>query len=326
MSSSVCLYYKRGSCQFGNRCWNSHDLGSISSDSPYTVQGDSSDGESSFAVTKSRETTSTAASTSSSASRPKQKNQVLPNSANKSSETKAATPKDKWSLTINNTGEARAGTPDSVLLETVKKLNEAENLVVSLRQQLRIKNEGENFSRMEHQMEQCLESDLQCNICYEVFIKPTVLNCSHTFCHACIESWTRRVNHCPTCQVYVKNKSYCLTLDVYLDKISDCLPDETKTRRETLKVERNYVQAIPPVEVNRSRRNNARRRNHRNLTMRQTLGVFWDERDRNGAEWNIALEEPFFDTIRLGDVLGRNRDDRDEWDEMTDWYYNTFDF
>ncbi|KAL5239040.1 hypothetical protein ACI65C_006450 [Semiaphis heraclei] len=210
MSSSVCLYYKRGSCQFGNRCWNSHDLGSISSDSPYTVQGDSSDGESSFAVTKSRETTSTAASTSSSASRPKQKNQVLPNSANKSSETKAATPKDKWSLT---------------------------------------------------------------------------------------KSWTRRVNHCPTCQVNVKNKSYCLTLDVYLDKISDCLPDETKTRRETLKVERNYVQ-----------------------------GVFWDERDRNGAEWNIALEEPFFDTISLGDVLGRNRDDRDEWDEMTDWYYNTFDF
>jgi len=62
-----------------------------------------------------------------------------------------------------------------VLLETVKKLNEAENLVVSLRQQLRIKNEGDNFSWMEHQIEQCLESDLQCNICYEVFIKVILL-------------------------------------------------------------------------------------------------------------------------------------------------------
>lgn len=62
-----------------------------------------------------------------------------------------------------------------MLLETVKKLNEAENLVVSLRQQLRIKNEGEHFSWMEHQMEQCLESDLQCNICYEVFIKVILL-------------------------------------------------------------------------------------------------------------------------------------------------------
>jgi len=71
----------------------------------------------------------------------------------------------------NNSGETREGTPDSMLLEAVKKLNEADNLVVSLRQQLRIKNEGENFSWVEHQMEQCIESDLQCNICYEMFIK-----------------------------------------------------------------------------------------------------------------------------------------------------------
>jgi len=74
-----------------------------------------------------------------------------------------------------NTGETRAGSPDSVLVETVKKLNEADNLVVSLRQQLRVKNEGDNFSWMEHQMEQCLESDLQCNICYEMFIKVILL-------------------------------------------------------------------------------------------------------------------------------------------------------
>jgi len=82
------------------------------------------------------------------------------------------------------------------------------------------------------------------------------------------------------------------------------------------------------VEANRSRRNNARRRNHRNQTMRQTLGVLWGERDRDGAEWNIALEEALFDPIRLGDVLGRNRDDRDEWDDelsdsTLDRYYNS---
>ncbi|XP_015370531.1 PREDICTED: E3 ubiquitin-protein ligase RNF8-B-like isoform X2 [Diuraphis noxia] len=319
--SAVCSYYLRGSCRFGNRCWNSHDIGSTRSDSPYIVLEDSSDDQSSFVVTTSRETTPMTNSPSSSA---KQKNQVLPNLANKSSETNAAAPQDKWSLTNNNTGEARVGTPDSMLIETVKKLNEAENLVVSLRQQLRVKNEGDNFSWMEHQMEKCLESDLQCNICYEVFIKPTVLNCSHTFCHDCIESWTRRVNHCPTCRVYVKTKSYCLTLDTYLDKISDCLPDETKTRRETLKVERHNNR----VEVNsRSRRNNARRRHHRNQTMRQTLGVLWGERDRDGAEWNIALEEALFDPIRLGDVIGRNRDDRDEWeDELSDSTLDSYEF
>jgi len=47
--------------------------------------------------------------------------------------------------------------------------------------------------------------------------------------------------------------------------------------------------------------------------MRRTLGVLWGERDRDGAEWNISLEEALFDPIRLGDVLGRNRNDRDEW-------------
>lgn len=74
------------------------------------------------------------------------------------------------------------------------------------------------------------------------------------------------------------------------------------------------------MEVNRNRRNNGRRRNHRNQSMRRTLGVLWGERDRDGAEWNIALEEALFDPVRLGDVIGTNRGDREEWedDELSD--------
>ncbi|KAL4153647.1 hypothetical protein QTP88_001480 [Uroleucon formosanum] len=321
-SSSVCSYYMRGSCRFGHRCRNSHDLGSVRTDSRYHIdEADTSDEGVNFVVGTRRETTPMTALPISSTSRPRQIIPVLPNSVNKSTETNetaSSVSKDKWCLKNINIGETRAGSPDSVLVETVKKLNEADNLVLSLRQQLRVKNEGDNFSWVEHQMEQCLESDLQCNICYEMFIKPTVLNCSHTFCHDCIESWTRRVNHCPTCRVYVKNKSYCLTLDTYLDKIADCLPDEVKTKRETLKVERNNNR----VEVNRSRINNARRRNHRNHSMRRTLD--WDERDRDSAEWNNALEEALFNPIRLGDLVFRNRDDMDDWDdELSDSTLNS---
>ncbi|KAL4083934.1 hypothetical protein QTP88_029250 [Uroleucon formosanum] len=321
-SSSVCSYYMRGSCRFGNRCWNSHDLRSVRTDSPYHInEVDTSDEEVNFVVGTRRETTPMTPSPSSNASRPRQRNPVLPNSANKLSETATSVSKDNWCLKNINTGETRTGSQDSVFVETVKKLNEADNLVVSLRQQLRAKNERDNISRFEHQMEQCLENDLQCNICYEMFIKPTVLNCSHTFCHECIESWTRRVNHCPTCRVYVKNKSYCLTLDIYLDKIADCLPDEVKTRREILKVERNNNR----VEVTRSRRNNALRRNYRNHSMRQTLGVLWGERDQYGAEWNNDLEESLFNSIHLSDVIGRNRDDRDDWDdELSDNTLNRY--
>lgn len=71
-------------------------------------------------------------------------------------------------------GETKEGTPDSVLVETVKKLNEAENEIVTLRQQLCKKTEGKNFSWIEDQMEKCVDNDLQCSICYELLVK--VLN------------------------------------------------------------------------------------------------------------------------------------------------------
>lgn len=49
--------------------------------------------------------------------------------------------------------------------------------------------------------------------------------------------------------------------------------------------------------------------------MRRTIDMIWGDRDRDGADWNIALEEALFDPTRLGDVLGRNRNDRDEWED-----------
>lgn len=72
-----------------------------------------------------------------------------------------------------------------MLVEAVKKLNEAENLVNSLRQQLRSINDGENFSWIEHQMNQCIDNDLQCNICYEMYIKVKFLltTINHSFHH-----------------------------------------------------------------------------------------------------------------------------------------------
>ncbi|XP_050538435.1 uncharacterized protein LOC126903903 isoform X2 [Daktulosphaira vitifoliae] len=303
--SSVCIYYMRGTCRFGDRCWNSHDLDSARSERESPLNSSSDDRE--------EHVSSPVASHASSVPRPRprrldsaqkfQRNQNNLENTGKSS---------VWSLSNKDSGETREGTPDSMLVEAVKKLNESENEVRTLRQQLRNKDDGDNFSWIEHQLEQAIESDLQCNICYEIFIKPTVLNCSHTFCHECIESWTRRVNHCPTCRVYVRSKSHCLTLDSFLDKISDHLPEEVKQRRETLKVERSNIR-----EGNRNRRTNNRRRN-RGQSVRRTLNMLWGERSREGADWNIALEEALFDPIRLGDVLGsRNRNDRDEteWDD-----------
>lgn len=56
--------------------------------------------------------------------------------------------------------------------------------------------------------------------------------------------------------------------------------------------------------------------------MRRTIGMLWGENNREGAEWNISLEEALFDPIHLGDVLGRDRNDRnnrdDGWDDWED--------
>ncbi|XP_050422235.1 E3 ubiquitin-protein ligase CHFR-like isoform X2 [Adelges cooleyi] len=319
--SSICMYYRRGTCRFGDRCWNSHDLDSGRSDresqpdssgDEIIVRPPSSNDSPTSSIPRSR-IGRPSSNDSRSTSIQKQIRRQFLDAANKfqrnQNNTEAVPKPNIWSLSNKESGETREGSPDSMLVEAVKKLNEAENEVRTLRQQLCGNNDGESFSWVAHQLEQAVDSDLQCNICYEMFIKPTVLNCSHTFCHDCIDSWTRRVNHCPTCRVYVKSKSHCLTLDSFLDKISEHLPDEVKQRRENLKVERNNSR------VNRNRRANNRRRNNRGQSVRRTLGMIWGDRGREGAEWNFA--DTLFDPIRLGDVLGRNRNEREdlEWDD-----------
>ncbi|XP_026819551.1 uncharacterized protein LOC113558277 [Rhopalosiphum maidis] len=264
----------------------------------------SSSNEISFPMAARRETTPMTSSPSSSASGPSQINQVLPNTAKKSPETNKTATQDKWILQNNYTWETIEGTPNSLLVETTKQLKEAENSVISLRQQLHINDN--NFSCMRDQIEQCIENNLQCNICYEMFIEPTVLNCSHTFCLECIESWTREANHCPTCRAIVINKSHCRTLDTYLDKISEYLSSEIKTRRESLKVERNNNK----VEVNRNPRNNARI-NHRHQVFTLVLGAeFWNELNQVAAERGITPEEALLDPILMGNAISRHRNSR----------------
>ncbi|KAL4135554.1 hypothetical protein QTP88_007158 [Uroleucon formosanum] len=84
-----------------------------------------------------------------------------------------------------------------------------------------------------------IDNDLQCNICFEIFIKPTVLNCSHTFCESCIHVWTKRVKKCPICRMHIKSKSHCLILDSFIEKIVEQLPKEIKYKRGVTIKDRN---------------------------------------------------------------------------------------
>lgn len=51
--------------------------------------------------------------------------------------------------------------------------------------------------------------EINCTICTEIMMQPTVLNCAHTFCRTCIEEWklnTERGNFsCPICRVPINS-------------------------------------------------------------------------------------------------------------------------
>lgn len=46
-----------------------------------------------------------------------------------------------------------------------------------------------------------MESELQCSICADLIIEATALNCSHTFCKHCIDTWKRKKKECPVCRL-----------------------------------------------------------------------------------------------------------------------------
>ncbi|XP_035692510.1 E3 ubiquitin-protein ligase rnf8-like isoform X4 [Branchiostoma floridae] len=80
-----------------------------------------------------------------------------------------------------------------------------------------------------------MESELQCNICTELFVQATTLHCSHTFCYACILEWTKtRKMECPTCRTKVTSQTRSLVLDSYIDKMVESYSEELKQHRMAL--------------------------------------------------------------------------------------------
>nr|XP_029136181.1 zinc-binding protein A33-like isoform X1 [Labrus bergylta]XP_029136182.1 zinc-binding protein A33-like isoform X2 [Labrus bergylta] len=51
-------------------------------------------------------------------------------------------------------------------------------------------------------MASCSEEDLCCPVCYEIFKRPVILSCSHSFCEACLQRWWRekQAQECPVCK------------------------------------------------------------------------------------------------------------------------------
>ncbi|KAF5293568.1 hypothetical protein FQA39_LY03053 [Lamprigera yunnana] len=88
------------------------------------------------------------------------------------------------------------------------------------------------------------ETDLQCRICKEMFIKAVVLSCSHSFCQYCVNKWKNNQNNCPICGLRIEHQFSILVLDNLIAKILESATEEVKTRRSLITAEREHSERI----------------------------------------------------------------------------------
>ncbi|XP_064474922.1 E3 ubiquitin-protein ligase rnf8-A-like [Ornithodoros turicata] len=82
-----------------------------------------------------------------------------------------------------------------------------------------------------------LENELTCFICYELFVEAVILQCGHTFCNYCIQSWRRQRDICPFCQTKVLTQNRNFLADNVIEGLLSCTPT-LKQPRERLLQER----------------------------------------------------------------------------------------
>ncbi|KAL0103025.1 hypothetical protein PUN28_018375 [Cardiocondyla obscurior] len=83
-----------------------------------------------------------------------------------------------------------------------------------------------------------MDEQLTCNICSELFVKPMLLSCSHTFCYHCIKMWNKKKKECPICRKPVTSMTKSLVLDNFIESMVENLPIELKNRRQEIIRER----------------------------------------------------------------------------------------
>ncbi|KAF0760706.1 LON peptidase N-terminal domain and RING finger protein 1-like, partial [Aphis craccivora] len=232
-SIQICTFYLRGSCRFGNKCWNLHDLTAYKSSKIKPNVGGATD-----CYAEAGYPQIAPSPTASGIPKSKVQAQGLQISLEASMKPKLKQSNESKIEMEKMTNEL------SVIIKTEngKSGKESASKSQTQHQQKTKENTENDHSEQWNDVIQCaIDSDLQCNICFEIFIKPTVLNCSHTFCESCIYVWTNRSKKCPICRVLIKSKSLCLTLDSFIEKIVEHLPQEVKHKRTIAIKDRNKI-------------------------------------------------------------------------------------
>ncbi|XP_071054402.1 E3 ubiquitin-protein ligase rnf8-A-like [Onthophagus taurus] len=103
--------------------------------------------------------------------------------------------------------------------------------------------------------DQNVETELQCSICTELFVKAQTLNCSHSFCKTCIKLWERKNKKCPICRAKINTVTPTIVLDNLVNAVVKSSSEEIKKHRKTLLEERQKHSAKSLKKVIKFKRN-----------------------------------------------------------------------
>ena len=123
------------------------------------------------------------------------------------------------------------------LLSSIKALQDE----ISAKNELLAKKElNEKKAEAENKVVSSMQEEFICVICQDLFISARTLSCSHSFCEACIEEWTKvRIRKlCPICREEIKsNPVPSIALNNAVSKLEVKLSEEEREERSKAKKE-----------------------------------------------------------------------------------------
>ncbi|XP_067010197.1 E3 ubiquitin-protein ligase rnf8 isoform X2 [Anabrus simplex] len=79
-----------------------------------------------------------------------------------------------------------------------------------------------------------MREEFECKICYELFITPMTLNCSHSFCEFCIKQWRVHSSNCPQCRQTITSQTRARAIENFIERMISNLTEDLKERRNDL--------------------------------------------------------------------------------------------
>ena len=127
---------------------------------------------------------------------------------------------------VDNNQKRKIGEVDSTESSSPKKMKEVVQGVSSMT----MDDNAKNLTSLN----EIFHNEFSCCICYNWFVEPTTLQCSHTFCKKCLYDWLGKNHSCPFCRKKLSKPSiYNKNLDVLLEGVSKImLSEEDRNMRE----------------------------------------------------------------------------------------------